>query len=78
MLALVIDDSRAMRLILKRIVTKFGYEVVEAANGKEAVDYLHANETIHARCRADRLEHARDERSGVRDRRCARSRGYGR
>lgn len=46
MLALVIDDSRAMRLILKRIVTKFGYEVVEAANGQEAVDYLHANETI--------------------------------
>ncbi|MBT8227353.1 MAG: response regulator [Dactylosporangium sp.] len=45
MLAMVIDDSRAMRLILKRIVTKLGYDVVEAANGQEAVDYLHANET---------------------------------
>ena len=43
MLAMVIDDSRAMRLILKRIVTKLGFEVVEAGNGKEAVDYLHAN-----------------------------------
>lgn len=46
MLALVIDDSRAMRLILKRIVAKLGYDVVEAANGKEAVDYLRANETV--------------------------------
>jgi two-component system, chemotaxis family, chemotaxis protein CheY len=45
MLAMVIDDSRAMRLILKRIVSKLGYEVIEAANGKEAVDYLHANES---------------------------------
>lgn len=42
---MVIDDSRAMRMILKRIITKLGYEVVEAANGKEAVDYLHANAT---------------------------------
>lgn len=46
MLALVIDDSRAMRLILKRIITKFGYDVVEACNGKEAVDYLFANDTM--------------------------------
>lgn len=44
-LAMVIDDSRAMRMILKRIVVKLGYDVVEAANGKEAVDYLHANAT---------------------------------
>jgi two-component system chemotaxis response regulator CheY len=37
---MVIDDSRAMRLILKRIVAQLGFEVVEAANGKEAMDYL--------------------------------------
>jgi two-component system chemotaxis response regulator CheY len=43
MLAMVIDDSRAMRMILVRIVTNLGFEVVEAANGQEAVDYLHAN-----------------------------------
>jgi two-component system, chemotaxis family, chemotaxis protein CheY len=41
-LTMVIDDSRAMRLILKRIVTQVGFDVVEAANGKEAIDYLHA------------------------------------
>lgn len=40
---MVIDDSRAMRMILKRIVVKLGYDVVEASNGREAVDYLNAN-----------------------------------
>jgi two-component system, chemotaxis family, chemotaxis protein CheY len=39
---MVIDDSRAMRLILKRIVAQVGFDVVEAANGKEAMDYLNA------------------------------------
>jgi two-component system, chemotaxis family, chemotaxis protein CheY len=39
-LTMVIDDSRAMRLILKRIVAQLGFDVVEAANGKEAMDYL--------------------------------------
>jgi two-component system chemotaxis response regulator CheY len=40
MLALVIDDSRAMRTILRRIMTGAGYEVVEAGNGREALDVL--------------------------------------
>ena len=40
MLTMVIDDSRAMRLILKRIVAQLGFDVVEAGNGKEAMDYL--------------------------------------
>jgi two-component system, chemotaxis family, chemotaxis protein CheY len=39
-LTMVIDDSRAMRMILTRIVTQLGFEVVEAANGKEAMEYL--------------------------------------
>ncbi len=39
-LALVIDDSRAMRGILKRILLPLGFEVREAANGKEALDLL--------------------------------------
>ena len=38
--AMVIDDSRAMRLILRRIVTQLGFEVHEAGNGKEALDVL--------------------------------------
>jgi two-component system, chemotaxis family, chemotaxis protein CheY len=37
---MVIDDSRAMRMILKRIVTQIGFDVVEASNGKEAMEYL--------------------------------------
>ena len=40
MLALVVDDSRAMRMILRRIMTEQGYEVVEAADGQEALDVL--------------------------------------
>jgi two-component system, chemotaxis family, chemotaxis protein CheY len=39
-MALVIDDSRAMRGILKRILLPLGFEVREAANGKEALDLL--------------------------------------
>jgi two-component system chemotaxis response regulator CheY len=40
MLAMVIDDSRAMRLILGRIVAQLGFEVVEAGNGREAMELL--------------------------------------
>jgi two-component system, chemotaxis family, chemotaxis protein CheY len=43
MLAMVIDDSRAMRMILKRIVSQLGFDVVEAGNGREAMDYLQTN-----------------------------------
>ncbi|MER7280191.1 response regulator [Dactylosporangium sp. NPDC000244] len=43
MLTMVIDDSRAMRLILKRIVAQLGFDVVEAGNGQEAMDYLTTN-----------------------------------
>jgi two-component system chemotaxis response regulator CheY len=39
-LAMVIDDSRAMRGILKRILLPLGYEVREAGNGREALDQL--------------------------------------
>ena len=42
MRAIVIDDSRAMRMILKRIATQLGYEVSEAGNGREALDVLAA------------------------------------
>jgi two-component system chemotaxis response regulator CheY len=40
MIAIVIDDSRAMRLILGRILAQLGYEVREAANGQEALEIL--------------------------------------
>ena len=40
--ALVIDDSRAMRLILGRMLRELGIEVAEAANGRLALDLLDA------------------------------------
>jgi two-component system chemotaxis response regulator CheY len=40
MLAMVIDDSRAMRAILRRIVTELGFDCVEAGDGQEALDRL--------------------------------------
>lgn len=35
--ALVVDDSKALRMILTRTLREVGYEVCEAANGKEAL-----------------------------------------
>ncbi|HEX8346475.1 MAG TPA: response regulator [Actinoplanes sp.] len=40
MRAIVIDDSRAMRMILKRLMLRLGYEVFEAGDGREAMDLL--------------------------------------
>ena len=40
MLAMVIDDSRAMRSILRRIVTELGFECVEAQDGQDALDKM--------------------------------------
>lgn len=38
--ALVIDDSRAIRMILGRTLNRFGYEVCSAANGRDALDMI--------------------------------------
>jgi two-component system chemotaxis response regulator CheY len=38
--AILIDDSRAMRMILKRIVAKLGFEALEAGDGREALDLI--------------------------------------
>ncbi|WP_432486096.1 response regulator [Kineococcus esterisolvens] len=40
MKALVVDDSRAMRKIIAGALRKLGYEVVEAADGAEALKVL--------------------------------------
>ncbi len=40
MRALIIDDSKAMRSILGRMLRGLDFEVVEAANGREALDRL--------------------------------------
>lgn len=42
MRALVIDDSRATRAILRRILQQLDYEVREAADGREALGVLEA------------------------------------
>jgi len=38
--AMVVDDSRAVRLILRRTLEKYGYQVYEAGHGKEALAVL--------------------------------------
>lgn len=40
MRALVIDDSKAMRSIIGRIVRSLGFDVTEAGHGKEALQRL--------------------------------------
>jgi two-component system chemotaxis response regulator CheY len=38
--ALVVDDSKTIRIIIRRILIELGYEVSEAANGVEALKVL--------------------------------------
>ena len=40
MKAIIVDDSRAMRMIIKRILAAVGFEVCEAGDGKQALDQL--------------------------------------
>jgi two-component system chemotaxis response regulator CheY len=43
---MIIDDSRAMRGILKRIMLPLGFEIREASNGREALDQIW-NDDLH-------------------------------
>jgi two-component system chemotaxis response regulator CheY len=38
--ALVVDDSKTIRMIIRRILIELGYEVCEAANGREALEVI--------------------------------------
>jgi two-component system chemotaxis response regulator CheY len=40
---LVIDDSKAMRRIVRKAVSGFGFEASEACDGQEGLDELEAN-----------------------------------
>lgn len=40
MRALIIDDSQAMRVMLGRMLKEFGYEVMEARDGLEALESI--------------------------------------
>lgn len=44
--AMVVDDSRAIRLILTRTLAEFGYDVCQAANGKEALSVLAGHQDV--------------------------------
>ena len=60
MRALVVDDSRAMRMILKKHLRDCGFEDVhEAGDGLEALEVLERLQS--GRRRAGRLEHAGDD-----------------
>ena len=43
MRALIVDDSRAMRRIVGRILSDAGFEILEAGDGQEAIAVLEAN-----------------------------------
>ncbi len=44
MLALVVDDSRAVRTTLRRMLNNVGFDVLEAGHGLEALDRLRQSE----------------------------------
>jgi two-component system chemotaxis response regulator CheY len=44
--ALVVDDSKAMRLILGNTLRELGLTVSEAGNGKEAIDLLNQGRPV--------------------------------
>ncbi len=46
--ALIVDDSSAVRMLLARILRDFGFEVLEASNGRDALRIL-AAETVPIR-----------------------------
>jgi two-component system chemotaxis response regulator CheY len=46
MRALVIDDSRAMRAILGKILKEIGFEVIEAGHGREGLEQLRQGEGL--------------------------------
>ena len=43
--ALVADDSKTIRTILARTLKEIGFEVLEAANGREALEVIEAEKT---------------------------------
>ena len=59
---LVVDDSRVVRKVARRILEAHGFDVAEAGDGQQALDACRAQ---HAGLRAARLEHAGDERTRI-------------
>ena len=57
----MVDDSRVVRKVARRILEAHGFDVAEAGDGQQALD---ACRDADAGLRAARLEHAGDERLG--------------
>jgi two-component system chemotaxis response regulator CheY len=51
--ALVVDDSRAVRMILSRTLKELGFEVLEASNGREALEVIEAEKNAVSLVLAD-------------------------
>lgn len=45
---LLVDDSRAVRLVGRRMMGTFGLNVLEAEDGKQALEVVHANPGLDA------------------------------
>ena len=46
MRGLIIDDSKALRKILRSMMERLQFEIVEAKNGQEGLDRLHEQEKL--------------------------------
>lgn len=53
MRALIIDDSRAMRSILRRTLGELGFDTQEAGHGQEAIDLLASTDVLPDVCLVD-------------------------
>ena len=51
--ALVVDDSRAVRMILAKTLKELGFEIREAANGREALEVMEVEGTAVSLVLAD-------------------------
>ncbi len=51
--ALIVDDSRAVRMILAKTLRELGYDVREAGNGREALEVVEAEKNEVALVLAD-------------------------
>ena len=59
---LVVDDESRMRKLVKDFLSKKGYQVIEAANGEEAVDIFYENKDIALMPKMDGWEVCREIR----------------
>jgi two-component system chemotaxis response regulator CheY len=46
MRALVVDDSKSMRMIIGKVLREIGFEVAEAGDGQQALDRLNHGEEV--------------------------------